>query len=58
MQSTKVRFYYGEQTGEKFKGFAYDDFPSDKADDHEQSLKKDKIDYVRIELWNLGNMTS
>ena len=50
MQSTKVRFYYGEQTGEKFKGFAYDDFPSDKADDHEQSLKKDKIDYVRIEL--------
>ena len=50
MQSTKVRFYYGEQTGEKFKGIAYDDFPSDKADDHEQSLKNDKIDYVRIEL--------
>ena len=35
---------------EKFKGFAYDDFPFDKADDHEQSLKKDNIDYVRIEL--------
>ena len=35
---------------EPVKGFAYDDFPSDKADDHEQSLKKDKIDYVRIEL--------
>ena len=50
MQSTKVRFYYVEQIGEKFKGFAYDDFPSDKADDHEQSLKNDKIDYVRIEL--------
>ena len=50
MQSTKVRFYYGEQIGDKFKGFAYDDYPSDKADDHEQSLKKDNIDYVRIEL--------
>ena len=50
MQSTKVRFYYGEQIEGKFKGFAYDDFPSDKADDHEQNLKKDNIDYVRIEL--------
>ena len=50
MQSTKVRFYYGEHTGEKFKGFAYDDFPSEKADDHELTLKKENIDYVRIEL--------
>jgi|TARA_E500000318_G_scaffold88569_1_gene85869 hypothetical protein len=50
MPSTKVRFYYGEQTGERFKGFAYDDFPSEKADDHELTLKKENIDYVRIEL--------
>ena len=50
MQSTKVRFYYGEQIGDKFKGFAYDDYPAENADDHEKSLKKDNIDYVRIEL--------
>ena len=50
MSLNKARFYYGEKIGERFKGFAYDDFPSDKADDHEQSLKKDKIDYVRIGL--------
>lgn len=50
MPSTKVRFYYGEHTGEKFKGFAYDDFPCEKADDHELTLKKENIDYVRIEL--------
>ena len=34
----------------EFKGFAYDDFPSEKADDHELTLKKENIDYVRIEL--------
>ncbi len=50
MQSTRVRFYYCEQIGDKFKGFAYDDYPAENADDHEKSLKKDKIDYVRIEL--------
>tara|TARA_R100000664_G_C2680702_1_gene88835 strand:- start:114 stop:266 length:153 start_codon:yes stop_codon:yes gene_type:complete len=50
MSSTKVRFYYGEQIGEKFKGFAYDDYPSETADSHELKLKQEKIDYVRIEL--------
>tara|TARA_R100001460_G_scaffold103956_2_gene149406 strand:- start:151 stop:303 length:153 start_codon:yes stop_codon:yes gene_type:complete len=50
MQSSKVRFYYGEQIGEKFKGFAYDDYPSENADAHELKLKTENIDYVRIEL--------
>ena len=49
MQSTRVRFYYGEQIGEKFKGFAYDDFPLIKQMIMNK-FKKDKIDYVRIEL--------
>ena len=50
MTLNKVRFYYGEHTGEKFKGFAFDDYPSEKADDHETDLKEHSIDYVRIEL--------
>ena len=46
----KARFYYGEKIGERFKGFAYDDYPIQKADQHEEDLKQHQIDYVRIEL--------
>ena len=50
MTLNKVRFYYGEKIGERFKGFAYDDYPCETADSHELKLKQEKIDYVRIEL--------
>ena len=40
----------GEKIGERFKGFAYDDYPIQKADQHEEDLKQHQIDYVRIEL--------
>tara|TARA_R100001510_G_C7559332_1_gene139987 strand:- start:11 stop:163 length:153 start_codon:yes stop_codon:yes gene_type:complete len=50
MTLNKVRFYYGEKIGERFRGFAYDDYPLQRADDHERDLRDHRIDYVRIEL--------
>tara|TARA_R100000231_G_scaffold4021_1_gene6915 strand:- start:2723 stop:2875 length:153 start_codon:yes stop_codon:yes gene_type:complete len=50
MTLNKVRFYYGEKIGAKFKGFAYDDYPLQRADAHEKDLQDHSIDYVRIEL--------
>ena len=50
MSLNKARFYYGEKIGERFKGFGYDDYPIQKAYQHEEDLKQHQIDYVRIEL--------
>lgn len=45
-----VRFYYGEQTGERFKAMAFDDFEAIEADLHEEKLQQEGIDYLRIDL--------
>ena len=45
-----VRFYYGEQTGERFKAMAFDDFETIEADLHEEKLQQEGIDYLRIDL--------
>jgi hypothetical protein len=45
-----VRFYYGEQNGERFKAVAFDDFEDIEADLHEEKLQQEGIEYLRIEL--------
>ena len=45
-----VRFYYGEQSGERFKAMAFDDFEAIEADLHEEKLQQEGIDYLRIDL--------
>ena len=45
-----VRFYYGEQSGERFKAVAFDDFEDIEADLHEEKLQQEGIDYLRIDL--------
>lgn len=49
MVSNIVRFYYGEKNGENFRKLAFDDYATSEADAHEQYLKDQKIDYLRIE---------
>lgn len=49
MVSNIVRFYYGEKDGENFRKLAFDDYALDKADAHEDLLKNQKIDYIRID---------
>jgi len=45
-----VRFYYGDRTDESFKAVAVDDYKAEEADLHEEFLKENNIDYLRIEL--------
>jgi hypothetical protein len=45
-----VRFYYGEQTGETFKKMAYDDYHESEVKTHEDLLKKEGIDYLKVPL--------
>lgn len=45
-----VRFYYGEHTEEGFNKMAFDDYDEEDADEHEELLKANDLDYLRIEL--------
>ena len=58
MSLNKARFYYGEKIGERFKGFAYDDYPIQKSRSTWGRFKTHQIDYVRIELWKLRENTT
>jgi hypothetical protein len=50
MVSNTVRFYYGETTGQTFKKMAFDDYDKEEADQHEEILKKENLDYLRVDL--------
>lgn len=45
-----VRFYYGEKTNEGFNTMAFDDFDENTADEHEEQLKTNNLDYLRVNL--------
>jgi hypothetical protein len=45
-----VRFYYGEQTPDGFKKMAFDDYDENAADEHEEQLKAQDLEYIRIDL--------
>lgn len=45
-----VRFYYGEQTPDGFNKMAFDDYDEDDADEHEEQLKNQNIEYIRTDL--------
>lgn len=44
-----VRFIYGEKTDAGFKTLAFDSYTKEEADKHEELLKENKVDYMRID---------
>jgi hypothetical protein len=45
-----VRFYYGENRPEGFETMAFDDYDEKEADQHEEKLKEENLDYIRVDL--------